>query len=59
MDVDAANRTKIEGLKKNGMYAMDWPSWVDRAAAQWREYIEILATRAPDDVRLRELMSDH
>ena len=58
MEGDAANRAKIEEMKSNGMYAMDWPSWVDRAVAQWRDYIRILATRAPEDARLRKLLGE-
>ena len=34
---------------------MDWETLLRNAEAQWRDFIQILARRAPDDERLQTL----
>ena len=47
---------KIRDLARDRMFAMDWDTLVSSAQAQWGEFLEILASRAPDDERLQALL---
>lgn len=47
--------SKLKDLAKNRMWAMEWETLLDRAAAQWEEFLEVLRLRAPDDERLQAL----
>ena len=46
---------KIKSMNNNGMRALDWPSLLGRAGAEWKEYFALLVGRGPDDERLRKL----
>ena len=56
LEKDATVRNKIEALRKEGMYALDWPTLLNQAMARWGEFLETLATRAPRDKRLMSLL---
>ena len=45
----------LKGLHKLDMNALEWTSLLLRAEAQWKEFYEILISRAPDDERLSAL----
>ena len=45
----------LKGLHKLDMNALEWTSLLLRAEAQWKEFYEILISRAPDDERLSGL----
>ena len=47
----------IERLKQADMECLEWPSLLNRAVGQWREFLDAVRTRAPDDERLRNLTS--
>ena len=49
---------KILELKPNDMFAMDWDVLIDGATAQWREVLDILGERAPEDDRLKILVEE-
>ena len=49
---------KLESMRQDQMYAQDWPMLFERAVAQWREFLQALAARAPDDERLQALLDD-
>lgn len=46
---------KLAALRSEGMEARDWPMLLADAEKQWRDYFEILYSRAPDDERMRDL----
>ncbi|MHB9150706.1 MAG: ATP-binding protein [Thermoleophilia bacterium] len=46
---------KIEALASEDMFALDWEALFEEAMATWREFLDILASRAPDDQRLQAL----
>ena len=45
----------LKGLHKLDMNALEWTSLLLRAEAQWKEFYEIMISRAPDDDRLSAL----
>ena len=50
--------SKIIALAREDMFALDWPTLLEQAAAQWRDFLDILAGRDPQDERLRVLLAD-
>lgn len=42
-----------------GYLYLDWDGLLRGAEAQWRDFIDIVRRRSPDDVRIRELVSTH
>ncbi len=60
---DSLNRKPdMEGalsrLAQDGMEAMEWNGLLERARAQWKEFLDLLVERAPEDDRLAELRSN-
>jgi hypothetical protein len=49
---------KLRSLATEAMYAMDWPTMFSRALSLWREFLEALADRDPDDERLQALLKE-
>lgn len=49
---------RIEALVPHGMFAMDWSTLLRQAAAQWRDFFDILVTRNPQDERLQMLRTE-
>lgn len=47
----------LKKLEADGLRAMDWETLLQSAEAQWAEFIQILARRAPEDERL-QLMAE-
>ena len=47
---------KIQYLEQQDMLAMDWDTLFGRALSQWKEFLTILASRAPEDQRLQSLL---
>ncbi len=45
----------IERMAADGMYCSEWRVLLDRAEAQWKEFLFALAARAPDDDRVKAL----
>ncbi|MGA2915454.1 MAG: ATP-binding protein [Sedimentisphaerales bacterium] len=50
--------SKIKDIKSNGMYALDWDTLLQRAIKQYDNYLKILASRNPEDTRLKALLGD-
>lgn len=46
---------KIGSMEKEGMRTLDWDTLLQMAVAQWRDYLDILVDRAPDDPRVAAL----
>ncbi|WP_207100253.1 hypothetical protein [Paracoccus shandongensis] len=42
-------------LAKNDMKALEWHGLLERAEAQWEEFLAVLVARAPEDERLAAL----
>jgi hypothetical protein len=53
---DAAMIAKLESLRNERMFAMDWSTLFEKACAAWQEFLEILVGRAPEDERLKALL---
>jgi hypothetical protein len=53
---DAVTMKKIEALAKEEMFALDWNSLLESAVVEWRELIDLLVSRAPQDERLKSLV---
>ena len=50
---------KIQALRREDMFALDWETLFSNAMAQWDEFIDILAERDPQDERLQSLRTTH
>lgn len=44
---------RLQALARDDMYALDWPTLLAEAAAQWQDFLDILAGRDPQDERLK------
>ena len=49
---------RLQALAHEDMFALDWPTLLEEAAAQWEEFLDILAGRDPQDERLKVLLAD-
>jgi len=56
--VDAALLEEIARMKRDDMFAQDWPTLLGQSVNGWRDFLEILADRAGGDPRLKALMGD-
>jgi hypothetical protein len=48
----------FERMASDGMHCFEWRVLLDRAEAQWKEFLFALADRAPNDDRLKALACD-
>jgi len=55
LDRNTALVSKITDLKAQRMYALDWETLFCNALSQWRDFLDILVDRAPQDERLKAL----
>ena len=55
LDEDASLMDRMDDMKNNDMFAMDWDTLFANAEAQWREFLGILVLRDPDDPRLQDI----
>jgi hypothetical protein len=55
LDRRPENRSLIERMARSGMFCEEWSVLLRNAAAQWEEFLGILAERSPDDMRMRSL----
>jgi hypothetical protein len=46
---------KIESMRKDSMLALDWDTLLAQAKAQWKEFLNIVISRSPEDSRLQAL----
>jgi hypothetical protein len=46
---------KLQTLARDEMYALDWKTLLEQAAAQWRDFLDVLIERTPEDARLKAL----
>ena len=46
---------KIQSLRNDEMFAQDWNMLLEGAKAEWRELMDLLVSRAPQDERLKSL----
>lgn len=56
LEKEPAILAKIREMGRDRMYAMDWDTLFQKALSGWREFLEILVTRAPKDDRLSSLL---
>lgn len=54
----ATIQKKLAALREAGMDATDWDSLLAEAESQWRDYMYLVADRAPDDDRVERLRDD-
>jgi hypothetical protein len=45
----------FERMAADGMHCEEWRVLLDKAEAQWKEFLFVLAQRAPDDGRINAL----
>ncbi len=55
LDSDASVRREIQELEKSDIFAFSWPSLLEQSERTWREFLEIVGARAPEDQRLQAL----
>lgn len=48
----AGIKSMIETMRKDGLLAMDWETLIGNAKSQWKEFLDHVKARAPDDPRL-------
>lgn len=48
---------KIQSLKKENMECIDWQTLLANSKHQWRDFLEVLKDRAPDDSRLQAIIN--
>ena len=46
-------KTQIKNMNDNGRYAFDWKTLVEQAKYQWKEFLDHVKQRSPDDARLK------
>jgi len=51
----AEDQKAFERMASDGMYCSEWRVLLDKAEAQWKEFLFALAARAPDDDRVKAL----
>jgi hypothetical protein len=51
----ASVMANLDRLRQANMDCLEWPALLRQAEAQWRDFLEAVRTRAPDDVRIRAL----
>ena len=45
-------------MQENQRYALTWDSLLNQAKHQWKEYLEHVKLRAPDDQRVQAINTD-
>ena len=55
LDSDASVRREVPLLEKADIFAYSWPSLLEQSEGTWRDFLEIVGARAPEDQRLRDL----
>lgn len=50
------HRPKIRRLAEAKMFVMDWQTLLENAAITWKELLDVLTMRSPDDLRLKSLL---
>jgi hypothetical protein len=58
LDDDPSVRREVQELQKSEIYAFSWVSLLEQAERKWREFLEILGSRAPDDDRLHAVKNE-
>lgn len=46
--------SKIQGLEKEDMYALDWAALLEKAESGWNDFLDILEARGGGDFRMEE-----
>ncbi|MCI3342806.1 hypothetical protein MP978_07495 [Escherichia coli] len=54
---NATLNMKLKTLREQEMYTLTWDDLLSDAKRQWREFLEHLSSRAPEDQRMKELLS--
>lgn len=57
LDQKAHVISKIKSLQKENMECIDWFSLLAQSRYQWKEFLEVLQERAPDDSRLHAIIN--
>ena len=55
LDSTAAMTKHIKSLQNDQIFTFSWNTLLNQAEAKWREYLDIISERAPDDGRLQSL----
>ncbi|MBC6442771.1 MAG: hypothetical protein GDA53_06555, partial [Rhodobacteraceae bacterium] len=48
-------KTQIKRMETNDRYAMDWETLIAQAKHQWKEFLDHVKQRAPEDKRLKAI----
>ena len=51
-----SDQKAIERMANDGMHCEEWGTLLGQAESQWKEFLFVLAERAPDDDRVRALV---
>jgi RecB family endonuclease NucS len=57
LDKDSDAMDKIESMKRDDMFAMDWRTLLSKAGSKWKDFLSVLSNRG-DDPRLKALLDD-
>ncbi len=52
-DTNPALRKRIEQDEKEKMYTLEWGTLLSQAESQWKEFLDVLIDRSPEDERLQ------
>ena len=55
---DSDVRSKISSMEKDDIYTFSWHSLLNQSEKTWREFLEIVGDRAPEDDRLQIIQRD-
>lgn len=57
LEKDPSVRGFIQNLEKDDIWAFSWGALINEAEETWREFLEIVGDRAPDDDRIKKLIN--
>jgi hypothetical protein len=55
LDRKSTMKKHIESLKKENIYTFSWETLLSQSEARWKEYLEIITERSPQDERIQSL----
>ena len=57
LDMKSGMSTALKTMKDNNRFAYDWATLLDKAKGQWKEFLDHIKERAPDDPRVKDFLS--
>jgi hypothetical protein len=55
IDKSADIGIEVKRLEQSGIVTLEWKTLLSQAESNWKEFLDILSKRAPEDTRLQEL----